>query len=46
MDYFHEIIKVPSEFLAWIYLISENHVTSVAKHWHRSLEITYILENQ
>lgn len=44
MDYFHEIIKVPSEFLAWIYLISENHVTSVAKHWHRSLEITYILE--
>lgn len=44
MDYFHEIIKVPDQFLAWIYLISENGVTYVAKHWHRSLEITYILE--
>ena len=44
MDYFHETIKVPDQFLAWVYLQSENCITDVKKHWHRSLEISYIIK--
>lgn len=44
MDYFHETIKVPEQFLAWVYLQSENCITDVKKHWHRSLEISYIIK--
>lgn len=44
MDYFHETIKVPDQFLAWIYLQSENNITTVKKHWHRSLELSYIIK--
>lgn len=29
MDYFHETIKVPEQFLAWVYLQSENCITDV-----------------
>lgn len=43
MDYNHETIKIPDKFLAWIYLHSENNITKVYKHWHRSLEMTMIL---
>lgn len=44
MDYFHETIKVPDQFLAWIYLQSENNITLVKKHWHRSIELSYIIK--
>lgn len=44
MDYFHETIKVPDQFLAWIYLQSENRNTNVKKHWHRSIELSYIIK--
>ncbi len=44
MDYFHETIKVPDQFLAWIYLQSENNITDVKSHWHRSLELSCIIE--
>lgn len=44
MDYFHETIKVPDQFLAWLYLQSENHITTVKKHWHRSIELSYIIK--
>ena len=43
LEYVHETIKVPDRFLAWIYLQSENHITQVAPHWHRSLELSYII---
>lgn len=43
MEYFHETIKVPKHLLAWVYLQSENNITEVKKHWHRSIEISYIL---
>lgn len=42
-EYFHETIKVPDRFLAWIYLQSENGIEHVAPHWHRSLELAYII---
>lgn len=44
MDYFHETIKVPDQFLAWIYLQSENHINTVKKHWHRSIELSYMIK--
>jgi Transcriptional regulator containing an amidase domain and an AraC-type DNA-binding HTH domain len=44
MRYQHENIRVPDGFLAWIYLHSENQVTVVEEHWHRSLELTLMLE--
>ena len=44
MEYPHETIKVPEKFLAWVYLHSENHIMQVDKHWHRSLELTYVLK--
>lgn len=37
MDYFHETIKVPEQFLAWVYLQSENCITVVKKHWHQEV---------
>lgn len=43
-EYFHETIKVPDRFLAWIYLQSENMIDHVAPHWHRSLEVSYIIK--
>lgn len=43
MDAFHETIKVSDQFLAWIYLQSENGIENVQKHWHRSLELSYII---
>ncbi|MBT2290160.1 helix-turn-helix transcriptional regulator [Paenibacillus albidus] len=45
MEYMkHESIKVSDESLAWIYLHSENNITSVENHWHRSLEMTLVLK--
>ncbi|AKG35286.1 AraC family transcriptional regulator [Paenibacillus durus] len=46
MNYSHESIMVPEGFLAWIYLHSENQVTLVEDHWHRSLELTLMLEGE
>ena len=43
MEYPHETIKVPEKFLAWVYVHTENQIMEVDKHWHRSLELTYIL---
>lgn len=46
MAYTHEIIKVSERLLAWFYLHSENRITFVPTHWHRSLEVTLILEGR
>ncbi|WP_019910532.1 AraC family transcriptional regulator [Paenibacillus sp. HW567] len=46
MNYVHENIMVPDGFLAWIYLHSENKITSVEAHWHRSLELTLMLQGE
>lgn len=43
MEYAHETVKVPDQFLAWVYLQSENNITNVSKHWHRSIELSYII---
>jgi AraC family transcriptional regulator, melibiose operon regulatory protein len=44
--YTHELIKVSERLLAWFYLHSENRITFVPTHWHRSLEVTLILKGR
>ncbi|MFC5468148.1 helix-turn-helix domain-containing protein [Cohnella suwonensis] len=46
MNYDHENIRVPEGFLAWMYLHSENGISMVKEHWHRSLELTLMLEGE
>lgn len=43
-DSYHEIIKVPNNYAAWIYIHSQNEIDYVAPHWHRDTEITYMLK--
>jgi AraC-like DNA-binding protein len=43
MSNFHEIIQVPDNALAWVYLFSENNITEVSQHWHDSFELTLIV---
>ena len=45
-EYVHETVRVPEQFLAWIYYQSENNITEVPLHWHRSMELSYILKGQ
>ena len=42
----HEIVRIPEGALAWVYLFSENNITSVSNHWHYSLELTMICDGQ
>ncbi len=44
MPNFHEIIQVPDNALAWVYLFSENNITEVSQHWHDSFELTLIVK--
>lgn len=44
MKEYHEIVKVPDNAIAWIYIHSENKIRYVEKHWHRSIEMTYVLK--
>lgn len=44
MSNFHEIIQVPDNALAWVYLFSENNITNVGHHWHDSFELTLIVK--
>lgn len=38
-----EFIKIAKNSVAWIYIHSKNGFTSVAPHWHRDTEITFLL---
>lgn len=44
MDYFHETIRTPDRFLAWAYFQQENDIHNVKKHWHRSIEMSYVVK--
>ena len=44
MPNFNEIIQVPDNALAWVYLFSENNITEVSQHWHDSFELTLIVK--
>jgi AraC-like DNA-binding protein/quercetin dioxygenase-like cupin family protein len=46
MDTVFETIRVPEGAAAWVYLFSENNITTVPAHWHFSVELTFICRGQ
>ncbi len=42
----HEIITPCDPLKAWVYLHSENRIIAVKEHWHRSLELTLVIDGE